>query len=161
LDGNFERHGRSVTRVTGCRRANARDRNFEFPEQPDIKRRRPHRTGGCTALGADDTGGDIAPSGTITIPVDGNIFVVTGTTSITTINDTFPGRTVFLRFDDAVEIKTSRGLLTPTRSDESTLGGDVLCVINISSGVWEIVSWPKLQARMASPFRSLQVYDTA
>lgn len=95
-------------------------------------------------------GQDIASAATISIPIEGSLFDVTGTTTITTIDDVFPGRVVFLRFLDAVTIENSAGLKTPTGRNETTISGDVLCLINTNPGVWEVVYWPRL---IATDFR--------
>lgn len=105
-------------------------------------------------------GADIASDATIDIPIEGSLFDVTGTTTISTINDTFPGRAAFLRFSDKVTIENSASLRTPTGEDETTVDGDILCVVNSEPGVWEIASWPSL-VNVLFPFRGVQVYSTA
>ncbi len=85
-------------------------------------------------------GPDIPSASTIAIPVEGMLFDVTGTTTITSIQDRFPGRTAYLRFADAVQIVNSANLKVPTGSDRTTSAGDVICVVNTEPGVWEIVS---------------------
>ena len=92
-------------------------------------------------------GADIASASTITIINEGTLFDVTGTTTITQINDSFPGRVAILRFLDAVQITNSASLLTSTGQNETTVAGDILFMANVSAGVWQVVAWPALAKR--------------
>ncbi|MAL01003.1 MAG: hypothetical protein CL536_02465 [Alcaligenaceae bacterium] len=89
-------------------------------------------------------GTDIASAATISIPNEGALFEITGTTGITTINDTYPGRAVLLRFQDAVTLTHSSGLITPTGQTETTEAGDILGFVNSDIGVWSIFLWPRI-----------------
>lgn len=91
-------------------------------------------------------GADIASAATIAIPIEGNLFDVTGTTTISTINDTFPGRIAFLRFAGEVDITHSAQLILPSGVTAKTSAGDVLCIMNTASGEWTVVSWPRFAA---------------
>lgn len=81
-------------------------------------------------------GVDIASSGTITIPDAGNLFDVTGTTTITAINDAWDGRVAILRFDGALTLTHSASLVLPGASNITTETGDIVAMINETTGVW-------------------------
>lgn len=81
-------------------------------------------------------GADIASASTIDIPSAGSYFVVTGTTGISAISDDWTGRTVFLKFSDAVALAHSAGLILPTGANITTAAGDVFAFNNESTGVW-------------------------
>lgn len=104
-------------------------------------------------------GADIASAGTIDIPVEGSLFEVTGTTTISTINDQFPGRSAALRFSDSLTITNSPGLKTPTGADETTAPGDIIYVLNTEPGVWEVVAWPRLTGY--GRLINVQIFDSA
>ncbi|MDS1142385.1 hypothetical protein RE432_18280 [Pusillimonas sp. SM2304] len=87
-------------------------------------------------------GPDIESAGTISIPVEGQLFDVTGTTTITTINDTYPGRVAMLRFGDELQLNNSANLQLPDGADIETLAGDIGIFVNVDTGVWRCVSWP-------------------
>lgn len=84
-------------------------------------------------------GPDIASAATISIPIEGSLFDVTGTTTITTIADVFPGRCVLLRFDDSLQITHSSSLQMPGGVNVTTQTNDVGVFVNTESGVWQCV----------------------
>lgn len=85
-------------------------------------------------------GADIASAATISIPNEGALFAVTGTTTITGIDSVFPGRTVFLQFADAVTIQNGISLILPNASNYTTAAGEILQFINTAPGVWQMMS---------------------
>lgn len=87
-------------------------------------------------------GADIASAATITIPNEGNVFHVTGTTQITAINDTYLGRITYLIFDGVLTLKNSTGLVLPGGADIKTKAGEAYAVLNDSPGVWRLVAYP-------------------
>lgn len=87
-------------------------------------------------------GPDIESAGTISVPVEGQLFDVTGTTTITTINDTFPGRLVVLRFMGELQLTHSANFQLPDGADIITVAGDVGLFVNIGPGAWRCISWP-------------------
>ncbi len=87
-------------------------------------------------------GPDIASASSIAVPVEGMHFDVTGTTTITTIQDRYPGRLVVLKFLDELTITHSSSLLLPDGVDIETKAGDIGLFLNVSSGVWQCISWP-------------------
>lgn len=86
----------------------------------------------------DSRGSDIASASTIAIPNSGKYFVVTGTTTINTISDSWTGRTVFLKFSGSLTITNSSGIVIPGGANIVTSAGDCLAATNESSGVWRI-----------------------
>lgn len=88
-------------------------------------------------------GTDIASASSITIPAQGSYFVVTGTTTITTIADTnaFAGREVTLKFSGALTLTHSAGLILPGAANITTAAGAVAKVVFESTGVWRCTSY--------------------
>lgn len=84
-------------------------------------------------------GPDIASAATISIPIEGSIFDVTGTTTITSFDDVFPGRCVLLRFDDSLQITHSSSLQMPGGVSVTTQTNDVGVFVNSESGVWQCI----------------------
>lgn len=87
-------------------------------------------------------GPDIAAAPTIAIPVEGNYFAVTGTSTITSISDTYPGRIAYLIFPAGVNITHSGGLALPSGQNIVTRANDVIAFVNDSPGVWRVISYP-------------------
>lgn len=85
-------------------------------------------------------GANIASATSILIPVEGSLFVITGTTTITTIADAFPGRSVFLIFSEELTIRSSVNLLLPNGRDIETVAGMIIEMLQTAPGVWEMVS---------------------
>jgi hypothetical protein len=86
-------------------------------------------------------GSDIASGGTITIPSAGSYFVVTGTTTISAINDSWVGRAVVLKFSGALTLTNSSGLILPGGANITTASGDTGMFVNESAGVWRVVGF--------------------
>ncbi len=84
-------------------------------------------------------GADTASASSVTIPVVGSYFVITGTTGITGFADSWTGRTVVLKFSDAVLLTNSAGLILPGGANITTAAGDVIAITNESTGVWRCV----------------------
>lgn len=106
-------------------------------------------------------GSDIASASTITIPLEGSLFDVTGTTGITQINDAFPGRIVLLRFLGEVTLTHSSSLVLPGNETATTQEGDVLGLINISAGIWSVISWPSRYQQLTVPVGTISAYAGA
>ncbi|HSN39085.1 MAG TPA: hypothetical protein VLT92_02720 [Burkholderiales bacterium] len=83
-------------------------------------------------------GADIASSGTIAIPAAGSYFKITGTTTITTISDSWTGRSVWIRFAGALTLTNSASLVLPGGANITTAAGDHALVVNSSAGVWHV-----------------------
>lgn len=86
----------------------------------------------------DSRGSDIASASTIAIPNSGKYFVVTGTTTINAISDSWTGRTVFLKFSGSLTVTNSASIVIPGGANIVTSAGDCLTATNESSGVWRI-----------------------
>lgn len=87
-------------------------------------------------------GANIASATSIDIPVEGAFFEITGTTDIAAITDTYPGRVVFLKFQDVLTLEHSAALVMPTGSNIETAAGDVAIFVNETTGVWKCVYYP-------------------
>lgn len=87
-------------------------------------------------------GPDIASAATISIPVEGNYFAVTGTSTITSISDTYPGRIAYLIFPAGVNLTNSSGLVLPNATNILTRANDVIAFVNDSPGVWRVIAYP-------------------
>ncbi len=86
-------------------------------------------------------GSDIASASTITPVATSAYFVVTGTTGITAIGETYSwtGRIVVLKFSGSLLLTHSSGLLLPGAANITTVAGDVLAFVNESAGVWRCI----------------------
>lgn len=91
-------------------------------------------------------GADIASAATITIPLEGQLFAVTGSTAITAINATIAGRLVYLKFDAGIVLTHSANLLMPSGVNVTTGSDDVVVFASVSSGVWRCVSYPRFES---------------
>lgn len=87
-------------------------------------------------------GADIASAAALPIPVEGSYFNVTGTTTITSIPDVYPGRLVYLKFTGVLTLTNSASLVLPNLADYTTMAGDILVFLNDSPGVWVCVAYP-------------------
>lgn len=87
-------------------------------------------------------GADIASAAALTIPVEGAYFAVTGTTTITSIQDVYPGRIVYLVFPAGVNITHSASLRLPNGANILTLANEVYAFVNDSPGVWRVIAYP-------------------
>lgn len=80
-------------------------------------------------------GSDLASASTLTLGTDGNIFDVTGTTTITAISDTTKiGTKILLQFDAALQITHSSALSLPNSENITTVAGDVLEFVQTATG---------------------------
>lgn len=85
-------------------------------------------------------GADVASATTLTLG-DGNIFDITGTTTITSIATKGVGTTVILQFDGVLQLThNATTLVLPNGNNITTAAGDVLCFNEYSTGNWRLVS---------------------
>lgn len=91
-------------------------------------------------------GADIASAAAIAIPNEGTYFDVTGSTAITSITDTFPGKVAYLKFAAGITLAHSASLLMPAGVSVTTELDDVCVFINDAPGVWRCVSYPRYVA---------------
>lgn len=82
-------------------------------------------------------GADIASAAIISIPNEGSVFDVTGTTGITTLDGAYPGRLVWLRFTGSVLLTNSTSLVLPRGANLVAAYGDVLPFICVQAGIWK------------------------
>lgn len=98
-------------------------------------------------------GADIPSASSLPIPVEGALFNVTGTTTINSIPDVYPGRLVYLRFTGVLTITNSASLVMPRGASFTTRAGDILVFVNESPGIWVCVSLPSRVSAL-SAFRN-------
>lgn len=85
-------------------------------------------------------GPNIASASTITIPNEGGLFLVTGTTTIEELSGSYIGRRATLIFGDELTIRSSPQLIIPGGVDYTTEPGDILEFIRISATAWSMLS---------------------
>lgn len=88
-------------------------------------------------------GQDLASASNLGIPIEGSLFDVTGTTTINTFSDVYPGRVVMLRFMGAMTLTNSSSLRLPEGSDILTAPGHVGLFVNVQFGQWSCVAFQK------------------
>lgn len=84
-------------------------------------------------------GVNIASANTISIPSENYMFLVTGTTNITTINASRVGRKIALRFNNILTISHSASLSLPQDEDIETYDDLILTFIEETSGNWRMI----------------------
>lgn len=84
-------------------------------------------------------GVDIPSAATITIPDEGSLFRVTGTTPIGAFDGSYAGRAVYLQFEDEVILEHGATISLPNDRDRETEPGEILQFLNVGGGVWELV----------------------
>ena len=88
-------------------------------------------------------GADIASAAALTLGTDGNYFVVTGTTTITSIATIGVGTFVFLRFASALTLThNATTLVLPGAANITTATGDAAIFIEYASG-WRCINYMK------------------
>src|SRR5690625_3433416 len=85
-------------------------------------------------------GSNITSASTITIPNEGGLFLVTGTTTITELSGSYIGRRATLIFGDELTIQASPQLRLPGDSDYTTEPGDILEFIRINATTWSMLA---------------------
>jgi len=89
-------------------------------------------------------GSDIASATSLTLGKDGNLFDVTGTTTITSIATQGIGSYVTLHFDGALTFThDSTDLILPGAANITTAAGDIAVMYEYASGDWRCVSYTK------------------
>ena len=69
-------------------------------------------------------GADIASASTVTIPLEGNYFSITGTTGITGFSSTRAGRGVWIKFTGILTLTNSSSFALPDSANITTAAGD-------------------------------------
>ncbi len=95
-------------------------------------------------------GPNIASASTITIPVEGSVFEVTGTTTINQLSGAYDGRMVVLVFQDELIIKHGPNLQLPNATDITTKAGDAFVFYRKSSSEWAALFRTAAYADLAS-----------
>lgn len=88
----------------------------------------------------DDHFDDIASATTITLPVSGDGFNVTGTTTIATINGGWRGRVVVLRFGSTATITASSTIKLAGATDFDPTADDTLTLMFLASAWYEVTN---------------------
>ncbi len=86
-------------------------------------------------------GTDIAAATTLTIPVEGSYFVVTGAATVTALSQCFDGRVVRLRFGAGVVLTNSSALILPNNTNITTSAGDCASFVNDGTNIWRCVEY--------------------
>lgn len=94
-------------------------------------------------------GADIASAATIAFPIEGALFDVTGTTTITGISGSFPGRGVLVRFMDALTLTNGTNLILPDGADITTQAGDFAAFVCLDGTKWQCWLYPRAQNNAA------------
>ena len=97
-------------------------------------------TGAFTTLSATKTftqrqGTDVASAGAMTLG-DGNVFDITGVTTINTIVTKGVGTIVVLEFDGILQLTHSNDLFLPTAANITTAAGDIATFYEYATGDW-------------------------
>jgi hypothetical protein len=89
-------------------------------------------------------GADIPSAASITIPLEGQFFAVTGSTPITGFDATIAGRLVYVKFDAGIVLTNSASFILPGGVNITTQADDIAVFLSVSIGVWKCVSYPRL-----------------
>lgn len=82
-------------------------------------------------------GSDIPSAQKITIPNEGALFNVTGTTTIEELESSYVGRRIALRFEEELTLQASIQLLLPGAANVNVQPGDVVEFIQVEPGIWK------------------------
>jgi hypothetical protein len=101
----------------------------------------PNTGGQFTGLLGLSRGADVPSATALALGDDGNTFVVTGTTTIATIDTKFIGAQVLLLFADSLTLTDGVNLLLPGGADIVTQANDAALFVEIAAGAWQCVSY--------------------
>jgi len=89
-------------------------------------------------------GADVASAGALTLGTDGNIFDITGTTTITSIATLAIGTVVVLQFDAALTFTHhATNLILPGGANITTAAGDHAVMAEYAAGDWRCIAYTK------------------
>ena len=89
-------------------------------------------------------GADVASATALNLGTDGNIFDVTGTTTITSISAETQAPFVILQFDGALVLTHhSSNLILPGGKNITTVAGDIAQFVQYASGQWMCVNYQR------------------
>lgn len=95
-------------------------------------------------------GADVPSATTIAFPVEGSLFDVTGTTTITGISGAFPGRMVLVRFIDALTLTNGANLILPGGANITTQTGEFAAFVCLDGTKWQCWLYPARSERLVS-----------
>lgn len=90
-------------------------------------------------------GADVASATTITFPIEGALFDITGTTTIASISGSFPGRMVLVRFADELTLTNGTNLILPGGVNVTTQAGDFAAFVCLDGTKWQCWLYPRVQ----------------
>ena len=94
-------------------------------------------------------GSDISSATGLTLGKDGNLFDVTGTTTITTIGTQGIGSIVILQFDGALTFTHhSTNLILPGAANIITAAGDIAVMYEYASADWRCISYTRASGKL-------------
>lgn len=87
-------------------------------------------------------GADVASAAALAVNIDGNMFDVTGTTTITSINSKGVGTLIVLQFDGALTLTHhATDMKLQGGQNRTTAAGDIIVLYEYASGDWREVSY--------------------
>jgi len=106
------------------------------------------------------SGSDVtAANGILTLPCDYSLVKITGAgVTITGFSDCFNGRIIAIRFDGINTLTHSASFDLPTGANITTAANDVATFVNVSSGVWQCVSYEKAMLANAIKGHAFSAY---
>ena len=95
-------------------------------------------------------GADVASATALPVDVDGNLFDVTGTTTVTSIKTKGIGTIIVLQFDGILTLTHhATNLILPLSANITTAAGDTAVLYEYSAGSWRLVSFTTLTGKGA------------
>lgn len=89
-------------------------------------------------------GADVASAAALAVNIDGNLFDVTGTTTITSLASKGVGTVITLQFDGALTLTHhATDLILPSGANIKTAAGDVAQFYEYASGDWRCISYQR------------------
>ena len=93
-------------------------------------------------------GADVASATALPVDVDGNLFDVTGTTTVTSIKTKGIGTIIVLQFDGILTLTHhATNLILPLSANITTAAGDTAVLYEYSAGSWRLVSFTSLTGK--------------
>lgn len=122
--------------------------DLDFNGHKAVNMAAPQSSGDAVPLSMLAQGEDIESGATIAIPMAGQLYTVTGTTTIETIESPFDGKVAFLQFESAVSLVDSPDLILPGGANYLTTAGEVL--LYISTGPASGYAFPIMKPSVAA-----------
>ena len=116
-------------------------------------------SGTFTTLASDTfhahQGSDVASANDMTLG-DGNLFDITGTTTINTIVTKGIGTIVVLEFDGVLQLTHSNDLFLPTAANITTAAGDIAAFYEYASGDWRCMNYMRANGTTLVDYQPLE-----